>query len=203
MGLYNFLNIWKKDCQVALRISTILIIEEFTMQTKYSTTLPATLLALFITLFITACNNTQITAHRAFPAAGLSQTIALYTLDNYTDTPRAGLRAANIVEGILLARGYHVQERFTADRSKTSLQTKISDARKHHARYLFTGGVSEWRYKTGIDGEPAVSLQLKLIDTRSRAVVWSATGSDNSWGNASLGVVAQALISSMLPAATH
>jgi TolB-like protein len=154
-------------------------------------------------IFFTACSNTQITAKRGFPAIASSQKIALYGLDNYTDTPRAGLRAANITEGLLLARGYRVSNSITTATRKMSLSEKIADARRHHARYLITGGVSEWRYKTGIDGEPAVSVQLKLIDTHSRRVVWSATGSDSSWGNTSIGVVAQNLISGMLPATSR
>jgi TolB-like protein len=154
-------------------------------------------------LFITACSNTQITANRGFPAIPSTQKIALYSLNNYTDTPRAGLRAANITEGLLLAKGYQVDNKITAATRKMSLTEKITNARQHHIRYLVTGGVSEWRYKTGIDGEPAVSIQLKLIDTHNRRVVWSATGSDSSWGNTSIGVVAQNLISGMLPVASR
>jgi len=154
--------------------------------------------SLFSLLLLTACNNTQISINRNFPATAKSQKIALYSLHNYTDTPRAGLRAANIAEGLLLANGYSIQNRMVAGASDLSLNEKISDARRHNIRYLFTGGVSEWRYKTGIDGEPAVSLQLKLIDVSTKSVVWSATGSDSSWGNTSIGVVAQELISGML-----
>jgi len=155
-------------------------------------------------IFFSACSNTQITANkRGFPPIASNQKIALYSLNNYTDTPRAGLRAANITEGLLLAKGYRISNSITAATRKMSLSEKIADARRHHARYLITGGVSEWRYKTGIDGEPAVSVQLKLIDTHSRRVVWSATGSDSSWGNTSIGVVAQNLISGMLPATSR
>lgn len=60
------------------------------------------------------------------------------------------------------------------------------------------GGVSEWRYKTGIDGEAAVSLMLSLVDLKTSQVVWSATASDTSWSNSSLGTLAQNLIQKML-----
>jgi hypothetical protein len=129
-----------------------------------------------------------------------SRSVALYGLDNYTDTPKAGMRASNIVEGILLAKGYQIDNRINNDTRKMTLQQKRADALSRKNGYMFVGGVSEWRYKTGIDGEPAVSLQFKLIDLKTGAVKWSAVASDSSWGNASIGTVAQDLISSMLNA---
>ena len=144
------------------------------------------------------CTHTQIASHSQLPVIENSETIALYALENYTDTPRAGMRAANIAEGVLLAKGYQVRNRITESTRRMSLEEKISDAKKYHTDYLFAGGVSEWRYKTGIDGEPAISLHFKLIDVHTRRVVWSSVGSDNSWGNASIGTVSQELITSML-----
>lgn len=60
------------------------------------------------------------------------------------------------------------------------------------------GGVSEWRYKTGIDGEPAVSIQLGFYKTKNAKLKWNAAGSDSDWGNASIGTTAQDLLEEML-----
>lgn len=155
-------------------------------------------LLLLAPIFFSGCSQTQIASSAMMPTVDRSQKVALYALENYTDTPRAGMRAANIAEGVLLAKGYQVNNRMNDATRLMTPQQKISDARRHNSRYLFTGGVSEWRYKTGIDGEPAISLQFKLIDVHSGRVVWSATGSDSSWGNASIGTVSQGLITSML-----
>ena len=62
------------------------------MQTKY---LNFFLVIAFI-FYITTCSNIQITANRGFSAIAPSQKITLYSLNNYTDTLRADLRAANI-----------------------------------------------------------------------------------------------------------
>jgi hypothetical protein len=122
--------------------------------------------------------------------------ITLFRLNNYTDTPRAGLRAANIVEGILRSRGYIVK---THNKEKVNSVKKARKIAKNDGSdYFMYGGVSEWRYKTGIDGEPAVSLQLSLYKTKNGKLVWSGTGSDSDWGNASIGTTAQELLEEMM-----
>lgn len=156
-----------------------------------------------ILFFLSGCGQAQILSSTTAPKIDRSKRVAVYALDNYTDTPRAGMRAANIAEGVLLAKGYRVDHRVNDAARVMTQDQKIADARGHQDHYLFVGGVSEWRYKTGIDGEPAVSLQLKLLDVHTKSVVWSATGSDSSWGNTSVGVVAQKLISEMLPQISH
>ena len=123
-------------------------------------------------------------------------TITLFRLNNYTDTPRAGLRASNIMEGLLLAKGYLVKSHFTKKAPSMKKARKL--AKEDGSKYFIYGGVSEWRYKTGIDGEPAVSLQASLYKTKNSKLVWSATGADSDWGNASIGTTAQDLLFEMM-----
>ncbi len=123
--------------------------------------------------------------------------ISLFRLNNYTDTPRAGMRAANIVEGILLTKGYKIQNHIK-DKKALSFKKAKEVAKDDGSNYFLYGGISEWRYKTGIDGEPAISLQLSLYKAKNGKLVWSATGSDSDWGNGSLGTTAQNLIKSMM-----
>ena len=122
--------------------------------------------------------------------------ISLFKLNNYTDTPRAGMRAASILEGVLLTKGYHVKSHITSKEVSIKKAKKI--AKQDGSKYFMYGGVSEWRYKTGIDGEPAVSLQCSLYKTKGTKLVWSSTGSDSDWGNASIGTTAQDLLSEMI-----
>lgn len=123
-------------------------------------------------------------------------TVTLFRLNNYTDTPRAGMRASNIIEGILLTKGYIVTSHITEKTPTLKKARKI--AKKDGSKYFMYGGVSEWRYKTGIDGEPAVSIQCTLYKTKKNKKVWSAIGSDSDWGNASIGTTAQDLLEEML-----
>ena len=122
--------------------------------------------------------------------------VSVFRLNNYTDTPRAGMRAASILEGILLTKGYDVTSHIT--NKEMSLKKARKVAKEDGSKYFMYGGISEWRYKTGIDGEPAVSLQCSLYKTKKGKLVWSATGSDSDWGNASIGTTAQDLLSEMI-----
>jgi len=122
--------------------------------------------------------------------------VSLFSLNNYTDTPRAGMRSANIIEGILLTKGFKVINHFKIDASKLTDVKNISKNDK--SMYYLIGGVSEWRYKTGIDGEPAVSIQCSMYETKTDKLVWSATGADSDWGNGSIGTTAQNLLEDMM-----
>ena len=110
------------------------------------------------------------------------------------------MRASNIIEGVMLAKGYkiitHIQE------DEKTFEEMRNIALKENAKYFLYGGVSEWRYKTGIDGEPAVSLKCVLYNTKTSEVAWSATASDSDWINTSIGTTAQNLIESMIPGLT-
>ncbi|MDD5400072.1 MAG: hypothetical protein PHQ93_02655 [Sulfurimonas sp.] len=122
--------------------------------------------------------------------------ITLLPLNNYTDTSQAGMRASNIIEGLLLSKGYIIKSHISID--KYDLQKAIELARQDGSDYLMYGGVSEWRYKTGIDGEAAVSIQCALVDIKTSLVVWSSIGSNSGWASSSIGETAQNLIKSML-----
>lgn len=148
-------------------------------------------------LFFFGCSQKNISTDDYLPQRSHAERIGVFALENFTDTPQAGMRAANLVEGVLIARGLQTRS-LIATSGELSYDEKIALARKEQLPLALLGGVSEWRYKTGIDGEPAISLQLKLVDTRSSEVLWSATGSDNSWGTSSIGTTAQQLIENMV-----
>ncbi len=161
---------------------------------------------LLLTLFSGCSTSALIATNKVLPPVYVENNathevkreikISLFRLNNYTDTPRAGMRAANIIEGILLAKEYKLSNHFFKKTPSLKKARKIS--KKDGSKYFMYGGVSEWRYKTGIDGEPAVSLQLSLYKTKNGKLVWSATGADSNWGNSSIGTTAQKLIIDMM-----
>jgi hypothetical protein len=161
----------------------------------------------FILLFSVGCSTASIvTTEKLLPAVyedvnGTYEkkndiTISLFRLNNYTDTPRAGMRASNLIEGILLTKGYNIKSHLKDKIPSMKKARKI--AKEDGSKYFMYGGVSEWRYKTGIDGEPAVSFQVSLYKTKKSKLVWSATASDSDWGNASIGTTAQDLLAEMM-----
>ena len=142
-------------------------------------------------------------ARAPLPALEAGARWAVLPMSNDTETPLAGNRAAAIVEAVLRANGVERLERppqsDTADAlfdpaTAVSLTQSLDWARAKGVRYALTGSVTEWRYKVGVDGEPAVGLTLQLIDVLQGTVVWSATGSRAGWSRQSLSGTAQQLI---------
>lgn len=154
--------------------------------------------SLVLALVVGGCSTLELSTSSLLPDHNQTHSITVFALDNYTDTPQAGMRASNLIEGVLLNNGYSVVKA-TQMGSKT-LEEQLKIAQDNGSDYLLNGGVSEWRYKTGIDGEPAISLHCKIIKVDSAKVSWSAVASSNDWGNASIGTTAQDMIESMFEA---
>lgn len=153
-----------------------------------------------VLLGLTACSTV---VRAPTPALASNARWAVLPIANDTETPLAGNRAAAIVEAVLRARGVGQLERAplmpTVDAlfdpsASVPLAQSLAWARTAGVRYALTGTVTEWRYKVGVDGEPAVGLTLQLIDVGSDQVLWSASGSRSGWSRQSLSGTAQQLI---------
>ena len=146
------------------------------------------------------------------PIDGSAKWVMLPIL-NHTDVPQAGLRAEAIVEGLLRSGGVNNILRYPAALSRDALlepseRAVYVEADKwartpgaQGARYAVYGAVDEWRYKVGIDGEPAVGVALHIIDLQNNEVVWSGVGGKSGWSRESLSGVAQKLIRQLLSTA--
>lgn len=126
---------------------------------------------------------------------------------NATETPFAGQRAEAVTENLLRALGVANLQRYPSELQRDNLfetgQSKddaraLEWARTRGARYAVTGTVDEWRYKVGVDGEPAVGVALQIVEVESGRVVWSGVGGKSGWSRESLSGVAQELIKSLL-----
>lgn len=153
---------------------------------------------------IGACGTIQQTAA---PALTTQDSIAVVPMVNFTETPAAGGNAAAIAAGVLRVNGLaNVRVAPADEQSNTMFDTaqrelgdkKLAWARDQHIKYVLSGAVEEWRYKTGVDGEPVAGVTFELTDTASGRVVWSATGTRSGWSRSSLSGTASALIGGLL-----
>lgn len=128
---------------------------------------------------------------------------ALLPLSNNTDTPQAALSAESMLEHLLRRRGVPELKIYPAALSRDSLfepsERKVSEeaqkwAREQGVRYAVSGSVEEWRYKVGLDGEPAVGITVKVTDLSSGQIVWSTTAASSGWSRQALSGVAQAVM---------
>lgn len=162
------------------------------------------LLSVLLSTLLSACS----TVDRA-PPVELDRNVrwVVLPLINHTETPGAGQRASAVLETVLRTRGIKdVQSApvalaaqsadalFEAADVQAQLQDKaLAWARSSGARYAVGGTVTEWRYKVGVDGEPAVGLTLQVTDLATGRVVWSAAGGRSGWSREALSAVAQKL----------
>ncbi|MEN9374326.1 MAG: hypothetical protein RIR79_1878 [Pseudomonadota bacterium] len=132
---------------------------------------------------------------------------ALLPITNNTDTPQAALAAEAIVEHQLRVRGIAQLQHYPVALSRDSLfepsERKVVEDAKNWAktqgiRFGVSGSVEEWRYKVGIDGEPAVGVSLLVLDLSNNEVVWSASGAKSGWSRHALSATAQSLLADML-----
>ncbi|SMP08373.1 hypothetical protein SAMN06265339_0616 [Desulfurobacterium pacificum] len=109
---------------------------------------------------------------------------AVVPFTNYSETPLAGSRVAAILYGVLKSKGYNVDLVNGAEKG---------DLIKEGYRCVISGYVNEWRYKVGIDGEPAVSVTYVVKDLKTGKKLASGSLSATEWGNKSLGLMTQEL----------
>jgi TolB-like protein len=161
-------------------------------------------LVVALTALTAACTTVRVGAP---PALDRSARWALLPFVNHTETPQAGMRAEAIAEALLRANGIANLRRYPSNLNTETLfepmDRKQADASRAWAqaegvRYALTGSVDEWRYKVGVDGEPAAGVTLQLIDLQRDEVIWSATGGRTGWSREALSAVAQKLLRGML-----
>ncbi|MES1926964.1 hypothetical protein [Salinisphaera sp. T31B1] len=126
---------------------------------------------------------------------------------NYAETPQAGERAAAILSTLLHQRGIDQLTAAPATQpagglpqfdDAADLADALNWARGQGFQYGVTGSVEEWQYKTGLDGEPAVGLSLRVIDIQTGRTLWSASGAKAGWGYSTLSGTAQKLMSTLV-----
>ena len=162
------------------------------------------LLGLFLLIFFnTSCSSI---VNKQDIVLSLDKRYAISSFWNYTETPMAGLRVATILESVLAQKGLSFvsliegAEEIALVKSKEAfLRAKKERAKKMNIDYLITGNVQEWRYKTGIDGEPVVSYNINIIDLKRDNIVFSGVGAKSAWGHKSIGVVAQEIAMELIP----
>ena len=148
-------------------------------------------------LAISGC-STLATSHSA--AVNLHANWVLLPSINNTETPQAGGRMDSILSSLLhihgvtnlslVAPSQDNNDLFeTADRRQQ--QDALAQARQQGASYAVAAAVNEWRYKVGLDGEPAVGVSISIIEVASGQVVWSGTAARTGWSREAVSAIAQ------------
>lgn len=160
--------------------------------------------AVMSVLLLGACSTIDATQA---PSLSAGDTVLVLPIANYTETPDAGQSAQAIAANLLRHRGLVNVSRAPVDPNAGAMfdaaphgdtAQDLAAARQQHAKYALSGAVEEWRYKVGVDGEPAVGVTFELLDVESGRVLWSVTGTRTGWSRSGLASVAQVLIGKLL-----
>ncbi len=133
---------------------------------------------------------------------------ALLPIVNQSQTPQAGERVEALVETELRVLGLRPRHYpVTKEHNPLALldeegrfRNGLRWARKEGIQYGVTGSVQEWRYKSGLDGEPAAGISLRVIDVATGDILWAASGSRTGWGYESVSGTATKLVHKLLGA---
>ena len=157
-----------------------------------------------LALLASACTTLE---HSPSVALDRQASWAILPVANQSDTPQAGLRLESLLDSQLRSKGIQTLQRYPAEPSAELLldprEVKAKEqamqwAKDQGIRYGITGAVNEWRYKTGVDGEPAVGFTLQIISVQDGKVLYSASGARTGWSREALSGVAQKLTNDML-----
>lgn len=175
------------------------------------------ILAFAACVLLASCTATYSTL--SVPVKDYSSTskLALLPLVNLTSHPNAGRIVGDILATELYARtNFQLMERTEMSEklqgdakdieSAVDNASALKLAAKVGADTVIYGSVSEYRYKRGLDEEPAVGINLRLLDVAQKRVLWmgsvSATSNCFFMCRDSLNLLAQAkcseLVSSMV-----
>ena len=155
-------------------------------------------------VFLAGCSVMQ--SEQGSPIPKNAQ-FAVLPLVNLSQTPQAGDQAASVLTAILRAKGSQNVTLYLPDDRNPLLydsserhREALQSARRDQAEYLFTGTVEEWRYKSGLDGEPAVGITLEIRRAEDNRVVWSGTSARTGWGREGLSVAAHRVLDKLADA---
>jgi len=166
-------------------------------------------LKIILSLFFFATLMTSCSVSHIQYGPTLSKNVSWIMLPvmNLAEAPQAGIRTEAILSTHLRAHGLTNMDIYPYRALKSGLpdlneqhryESAFKLAKKSHYKYAITGSVEEWRYKSGLDGEPVVGLSLKVINMKTNKVVWSASGSRTGWGYESVTGTANKLLDKLL-----
>ena len=123
---------------------------------------------------------------------------------NATDDEHASRALTEMAGSMLIEAGlplFQTEEtllRSAADKANGPDGRYAELARTVGASHLLIGTVHEYRYKTDLDGDPAVGLTLRLIDAATGQTLWQGSSGNVGYAFASVTSAAQKALRSLL-----
>jgi polysaccharide biosynthesis protein PelC len=136
-----------------------------------------------IVVLLGVCTGCQTTVHHGGSGAVDAQDITIYLppFANATDDEHASRALTELTATALYERGLPILQTeavLTKSRAENAAGADgmyLEGARALNATHLLIGTVHEYRYKTDLDGDPAVGLTLRLVDAQNGRTLWQGS----------------------------
>lgn len=155
---------------------------------------------LIVSLMLLSCSSVVENIQHG---SDIYPSFTIIPFENNTETPLAGLRVASIAEGVASSKGYNLKRVMTYEQkeyTQEEIANIIKALKNKDVDYVITGSVNEFRYKAGIDGEPAVSITLRIFSLKEDKWIYTATVSKSGRFFQSVSTVAQSILNRIIPA---
>jgi hypothetical protein len=159
-------------------------------------------LALIAALLLGGCASSS---HHPSPTLPRTAQWGLVPMINYSQTPQAGERSEQILLSVLSKDGLHPRLYTPSAATDPALLDDnerqagaLQWARTQKLDYVITGSVEEWRYKNGLDAEPAVGVSLRVLDAASGRLLWSISGARAGWASDTLAGTTQQVLDQLV-----
>lgn len=163
------------------------------------------------TVLLSACSSfSPGSSSTRSPMEGIiakADSVAMMPVANFTEVPQAGLRVEALLESALRQIGLRQLKLYPSALNPETLfepgerkaQAEAEKwARSQNIRYAISAVVNEWRYKVGVDGEPAVGIVVQVKDLSTDQIVYSAAGGRTGGSREALAAVGLQLTSELV-----
>lgn len=153
---------------------------------------------------LTGCASSEVRVGGGRIAVGGLGRVFLAPVHNATPDETAGRAVTELAATTLLAYGVPLAQtedslhrsRVLAEEGKAAQIIEL--ARSLQCTHVLFGTVTEYRYKSDLDGSPIVSVTMRLADAADGSTVWQATSTKMTQYFGSLSRTAQAAVESLV-----
>lgn len=162
------------------------------------------LCAPLIAIVLTGCASSEIRQGGSRAPMGGVDRVFLAPVYNATPDETAGRAVTELAATTLLAHGVPLAQtedglnrsRALAEEGKAAQIIEL--ARSLQCTHVLLGTVTEYRYKSDLDGSPIVSLTMRLVDAADGSTVWQGTSTKMTQYFGSLSRTAQDAMESLV-----
>lgn len=142
----------------------------------------------FLFVFLAACSTNKHYLLQSKEIHSKARTVIVLPFVNLTSYPHAGRIASNLMTTELYARTpFQIMEQTQLLEKLKGSETDLDEAldktvavkigKQVGVDTVIYGTVTEFRYKRGLDERPVVGINVRMLDVKSRQVLWAASRS--------------------------